>query len=180
MRQNRTRALVRCALFAALTAAGAFIHIQFFQATITLQFFFTGMAGLLLGAKLGALSQVLYVFLGLAGLPVFALGGGVGYLFHPTFGFVLGLIPAAWLIGKLGEKTRTVRGAVLACAAGLAALYAVGIPYLALIVNVYQGGSVGTATLLAAYLLPYLPGDGAKIALCALLAPRVTRALKNS
>ena len=52
----KTKDLIYCALFAALTAIGAFLHFQFMQATITLQCFFTAMAGLLLGAKLGALS----------------------------------------------------------------------------------------------------------------------------
>ena len=63
----KTRDLIYCALFAALTAIGAFIHFQFMHATITLQCFFTAMAGLLLGARLGALSQALYVGLGLVG-----------------------------------------------------------------------------------------------------------------
>ena len=65
----KTRDLIYCALFAALTAIGAFLHFQFMHATITLQCFFTAMAGLLLGARLGALSQALYVGLGLVGLP---------------------------------------------------------------------------------------------------------------
>ena len=97
----KTRDLIYCALFAALTAIGAFIHFQFMHATITLQCFFTAMAGLLLGARLGALSQALYVGLGLVGLPIFAAGGGFSYVFNPTFGFLLGLIPAAWVIGRL-------------------------------------------------------------------------------
>ena len=53
----KTKDLIYCALFAALTAIGAFIHFQFMHATITLQCFFTAMAGLLLGARLGALSR---------------------------------------------------------------------------------------------------------------------------
>lgn len=101
----KTRDLIYCALFAALTAIGAFLHFQFMHATITLQCFFTAMAGLLLGARLGALSQALYVGLGLVGLPIFAAGGGFSYVFNPTFGFLLGLIPAAWVIGRLAEKT---------------------------------------------------------------------------
>ena len=51
----KTKDLIYCALFAALTAIGAFLHFQFMHATITLQCFFTAMAGLLLGARLGAL-----------------------------------------------------------------------------------------------------------------------------
>ena len=124
----KTKDLIYCALFAALTAIGAFIHFQFMHATITLQCFFTAMAGLLLGARLGALSQALYVGLGLVGLPIFAAGGGFSYVFNPTFGFLLGLIPAAWVIGRLAEKNRTPLRLALACAAGFAVLYAIGLP----------------------------------------------------
>ena len=147
MKNIKTRDLIYCALFAALTAIGAFLHFQLFQATITLQFFFTAMAGLLLGAKLGALSQLLYVVLGLVGVPIFAAGGGFGYIFNPTFGFLLGLIPTAWVIGKIAEKDRSVPRLLLACFAGLAVLYLVGLPYIALIVNVYKGGNVSGMTL---------------------------------
>lgn len=163
MKNIKTRDLIYCALFAALTAIGAFLHFQLFQATITLQFFFTAMAGLLLGAKLGALSQLLYVVLGLVGVPIFAAGGGFGYIFNPTFGFLLGLIPTAWVIGKIAEKDRSVPRLLLACFAGLAVLYLVGLPYIALIVNVYKGGNVSGMTLATAYMLPYLPGDCLKI-----------------
>lgn len=172
----KTNELIRCALFAALTAVGAFVRIPVLHATVTLQFFFTAMAGLLLGARLGALSQVLYLALGLAGLPLFAAGGGLGYIFHPTFGFVLGLIPAAWVIGTIGSRTH----AAVACCAGLAVLYAVGLPYLALIVNGYLGSGVSATALVGAYLLPYLPGDCLKVAACSVLAPRILRALHGN
>ena len=138
----KTRDLIYCALFAALTAIGAFIHFQFMHATITLQCFFTAMAGLLLGARLGALSQALYVGLGLVGLPPLRLA--------------------------------------LACAAGFAVLYAIGLPYIALIVNVYNGGAVSAAKLATAYMLPYLPGDCLKIVVSVLLAPRILRAMARN
>lgn len=109
MKNIKTRDLIYCALFAALTAIGAFLHFQLFQATITLQFFFTAMAGLLLGAKLGALSQLLYVVLGLVGVPIFAAGGGFGYIFNPTFGFLLGLIPTAWSSARSRKRTALCR-----------------------------------------------------------------------
>ena len=162
------------------TAIGAFLHFQLFQATITLQFFFTAMAGLLLGAKLGALSQLLYVVLGLVGVPIFAAGGGFGYIFNPTFGFLLGLIPTAWVIGKIAEKDRSVPRLLLACFAGLAVLYLVGLPYIALIVNVYKGGNVSGMTLATAYMLPYLPGDCLKIVVSVILAPRILKAMERN
>ena len=118
MKNIKTRDLIYCALFAALTAIGAFLHFQLFQATITLQFFFTAMAGLLLGAKLGALSQLLYVVLGLVGVPIFAAGGGFGYVFQPTFGFLLGLIPAAWVVGAVTGESLDPKRMALASLAG--------------------------------------------------------------
>ena len=154
MKNIKTRDLIYCALFAALTAIGAFLHFQLFQATITLQFFFTAMAGLLLGAKLGALSQLLYV--------------------------ALGLIPTAWVIGKIAEKDRSVPRLLLACFAGLAVLYLVGLPYIALIVNVYKGGNVSGMTLATAYMLPYLPGDCLKIVVSVILAPRILKAMERN
>ena len=89
-----SRKLVFTALLTALTAAGAFLRIPLGFSSITLQFLFTAMAGVLLGPGCGALSQGVYVALGLMGLPIFTTGGGFGYVLQPTFGFLLGLIPA--------------------------------------------------------------------------------------
>ena len=172
----KTRNLLLCALFAALTAVGAFLKIPFAVSAITLQFFFTALSGILLGAKYGALSQILYIALGLLGLPVFTLGGGIGYVLYPTFGFLLGLIPAAYVVGRVNGNSRSSKRIALACLAGLAVLYAVGLPYMALILNVYQGRGMGVLALAIAGMLPYLPGDCVKIAACAYLAPKILRA----
>ena len=175
-----TRTLTRTALFAALTAAGAFIRIPLGYSSITLQFFFTAMAGCLLGPVWGPVSQAIYVALGLIGLPIFTQGGGLSYLLQPTCGFLIGLIPAAWVIGRLAEKNRTPLRLALACVAGFAVLYAIGLPYIALIVNVYNGGAVSAAKLATAYMLPYLPGDCLKIVVSVLLAPRILRAMARN
>ena len=139
MQHRKTLMLVLTALFAALTAVGAFFKIPFALAAISLQFLFTAMAGILLGAGYGALSQLVYVLIGLVGVPIFALGGGFSYVLQPTFGFLLGLIPSAFVIGKLAKRPLTFWRTALAMLAGLAVLYAVGVPYLALIANAYLG-----------------------------------------
>ena len=80
---------------------------------MTLQYLFTAMAGLLLGRRWGALSQAVYVLLGLVGLPIFTMGGGFGYVFQPTFGFLLGLIPGRMgggCRGKSGDLNPTTGG----------------------------------------------------------------------
>lgn len=154
-----TRKLVRTALFAALTAVGAFLKIPLGPSAITLQFFFTAMAGCLLGSGCGALSQLIYVLLGLLGLPIFTAGGGFSYVLHPTFGFLLGLIPAAWVIGRLARSTCSFWRIALAALVGLAVLYAVGLPYMAMILNGYMGKGMDLSAILWAGMLPFLPGD---------------------
>ena len=160
---------------AALTAAGAFIRIPIGISVITLQFLFTAMAGVLLGPGGGALSQGVYVALGLVGLPIFTAGGGFGYVLQPSFGFLLGLIPAAAVIGGLSRRSSSPVRLALACGAGLAVLYAVGVPYMALILNGYLGKGISAPALLWSGMLIYLPGDAAKIAVTALLCPVLRR-----
>ena len=175
----KTRSLILTALFAALTAVGAFLKIPFPLSAITLQFFFTAMAGTLLGKKYGALSQAVYVLLGLVGVPIFALGGGFSYIFQPTFGFLLGLIPAAWVIGSLAKRPLTFWRSVVAMLAGLAVLYAIGVPYMALIANAYLGKGLTFWQVLKNGMLIYLPGDMLKIAAGSALSCAVTRRVPN-
>ena len=175
----KTRSLILTALFAALTAVGAFLKIPFPLSAITLQFFFTAMAGTLLGKKYGALSQAVYVLLGLVGVPIFALGGGFSYVFQPTFGFLLGLIPSAWVIGSLARRPRTFWRSVTAMLAGLAVLYAIGVPYMALIANAYLGKGLTFWQVLKNGMLIYLPGDMLKIAAGSALSCAVTRRIPN-
>ncbi len=175
----KTRSLILTALFAALTAVGAFLKIPFPLSAITLQFFFTAMAGTLLGKKYGALSQAVYVLLGLVGVPIFALGGGFSYVFQPTFGFLLGLIPSAWVIGSLARRPLTFWRSVTAMLAGLAVLYAIGVPYMALIANAYLGKGLTFWQVLKNGMLIYLPGDMLKIAAGSALSCAVTRRVPN-
>ena len=174
---TRTRKLVYTALFAALTAVGAFLRIPMVYSSVTLQYLFTAMAGLLLGRRWGALSQAVYVLLGLVGLPIFTMGGGFGYVFQPTFGFLLGLIPSAFVIGKLAKRPLTFWGTALAMLAGLAVLYAIGVPYMALIANAYLGKGLTFWQVIKNGMLIYLPGDLLKIALGSFLCVAITRRL---
>lgn len=180
MQHRKTLMLVLTALFAALTAIGAFFKIPFTLAAISLQFLFTAMAGILLGAGYGALSQAVYVLIGLVGVPIFALGGGFSYVLQPTFGFLLGLIPSAFVIGKLAKRPLTFWGTALAMLAGLAVLYAIGVPYMALIANAYLGKGLTFWQVIKNGMLIYLPGDLLKIALGSFLCVAITRRRRRS
>ena len=104
--QNRTLSLTVISLFASLTSIGAFIKIPLPVVPFTLQILFVFLAGCLLGSKKGMMSQLLYVGIGLIGIPVFASGGGPEYVLKPTFGYLIGFIVAAFVIGSIVEKAR--------------------------------------------------------------------------
>lgn len=102
----KTRDMILISMFAALTAIGAFIKIPTPIVPFTLQYLFCAYSGVLLGAKHGLYSQLLYVGIGLMGIPIFANGGGPTYIFQPTFGYLLGFILCAYVIGKSTEKLK--------------------------------------------------------------------------
>ena len=173
----KIRTMTRVALFAALTAVGAFIRIPLGYSSITLQTFFTAMAGCVLGPWYGALSQLVYVALGLVGLPIFTQGGGIGYLMQPTCGFLIGLIPAAWVIGRIAGRKPEPKQIVPACLLGYGVLYAIGVPYMALILNTFLGKGMGFSAIMWAGMMPFLPGDMIKILCITLLMPPILRQL---
>ena len=169
---RKTTAMILTALFAALTAVGALIRIPTPAAAFTLQIFFTGLAGCLLGSRWGTVSQGIYVLLGLLGLPIFTAGGGFGALFYPSGGFLLGMIAMAWVVGKLtGKNGYRFKSIFLANLAGLAILYAIGLPWMHLIMNVYHDWPV-FQTLISGMLI-FLPADLLKVTLVAFLGARL-------
>jgi len=183
MRSSRTsenrhasalRPLVYASLFAALTAVGAYLFIPIGPVPIVLQNMFVFLAGLLLGSRWGLASVAVYLLAGLCGLPVFAGGtGGIGRFFGPTGGFLLGYLPAVFLIGWIAERRpgRMIWD-VVAMILGSAALYACGLPWL----KVVTGMSFAKAA--AAGVLPFLIGDALKVTAGALIA-RAVRPLMN-
>lgn len=171
MRTDFLRRMPLCALFASLTALGAFLRLPIGTVSLTLQLLFTCMAGICLGPFWGALSQLLYVLLGLLGVPIFSHGGGLLYLAQPTFGYLIGLIPAAFLVGLLTHKRtrRSVPKLFAAGLCGLAAVYAVGLPYLHFTLHDVQ---TFWQTAVSGCLI-FLPFDLCKLLAAALLGARL-------
>jgi len=95
MARERIKMLVLCAMFTALTVLGAYIRIPTPISSFTLQLLFVFLSGVLIGPKYGPLSQLIYVALGLIGIPVFIGGGGISYVLQPAFGFTIGFIASS-------------------------------------------------------------------------------------
>lgn len=151
---------VLISVFAALTAVGAFIRIPIPFVPFTLQFFFCSISGILLGAKKGALSQIIYVSIGLIGLPVFTKGGGPQYILEPTFGYLVGLIFSSYIIGKIAEKNKKdLKNVFFANIAGIIVIYLIGVPYFYFINNFYLGTNMPINLAIYYGCFITLPGD---------------------
>jgi biotin transport system substrate-specific component len=172
--RNRIRAIVMVSLFTALTAVGAFIKIPIPHVPLTLQTLMVMSAGLILGSRLGALSQLLYLTIGLIGLPIFAQGGGPGYVLQPSFGFLVGFIAGAFVIGKIVEKEESLSFSrtLAALLMGQAAIYILGLSYLYFNLNFIVHKPVSISTTLKIGLLVFIPGDILKtIVAASVMAP---------
>src|SRR5699024_8611291 len=106
----RILGLTLIGMFVALMSIGANItawtpFLQIGGVPITLQTFFCFLAGALLGSRRGAIAMIVYLFLGLAGVPVFAgFKGGLSTVLNPTFGFIISFIFTAYVTGKIIES----------------------------------------------------------------------------
>lgn len=139
---------------------------------VSLQTLVVMLSGMLLGPRLGAISQIAYLMAGAAGAPVFAAGLGLPYLFGPTGGYLLAFPAGAAVAGAVAGRARGGAQAVamLTLAAFLATLtfYAGGWSQLTLLT-----GDPGTALVLG--VIPFLIGDLAKLAIAVVLALRIRR-----
>lgn len=191
-----------------LVALSAQVTIPLWPVPITGQTFGVLVVGMALGPRLGAGALALYLAEGLAGLPVFAGGaGGPQILASPSFGYLVGFIPAAALIGWLAERgwDRSFRRTALAMLLGNAALYAPGLLWLGGVMATAEaawaadsiarwtealpgllaagplGSEAGLAlAVLMAGLVPFLVGDAAKLLLAAAAMPFAWRALRRA
>jgi len=151
--------------FAILTGVCAKLKIEIGLIPITMQTFAVLLSGALLGAKRGALSQIIYLLLGLSGIPWFSRGGGVVYLMSPTFGYILGFVFAAYIVGFLCERgfDRKIERAILTMLLGNLIIYLPGIFWLAKFVGFEKALAVG--------FYPFIIGDLFKLLLASLILP---------
>ncbi|MER3391216.1 MAG: biotin transporter BioY [Microcella pacifica] len=130
--------------------------------------------GAALGSRRGAAALTTYMLAGLAGLPVFAGPlAGPAYALAPSFGFILGFIPAAFVAGWFAERAWD-RKPLLAFVGFVVASvipFLIGVPYMALILTTVLGQSVSVAGVLEAGVLPFIVPGLIKAAAAALIVP---------
>lgn len=145
-----------CAMFALLIGIGAFIKLPISIVPITLQTLFVMMASLFLRTK-AVYSVLLYVGMGLLGLPILTNGGGLAYILMPSFGYLIGFIVCSLYVGRF-QKDNYISLLIRSCI-GMMIIYVIGMLYFAFIQYVYYGQDFSIAYIITTLFLVYLPGD---------------------
>jgi len=182
MSKYSARDITMTAVFAALAVVAAML-VRFAGSIVpfSLMPLMAMLAGGLLGSRLGALSMIVYILLGLIGVPVFASPpfGGPAYVLQPTFGFLPGFAGCAYVIGMLlkNKEDSGFSRYFLSMTAGVVVYYLVGLPYLYAILTFYLGKTVSAAQVLKIGFTPFIALDLVKAVLAVVLARAVYRRL---
>ena len=165
--------MVLIALFAAIICVLAPLSIPIEPVPISVATLAVMLAAYVLGWKNGTISIIIYILLGLVGVPVFAkYTAGISVLGGPTGGYIIGYIPLGIITGLFSEKFRgNVVMPVVGMVLGTIVLYAIGTAWLSLQLDMtFMAG-------LSAGVIPFIPGDAAKIVVVAVLGPVLYLAL---
>lgn len=170
-----TKEIIICALFSAITAllAQISIPIPFTTVPLTMQVFAVAISGVLLGAKKGFISQIIYILIGSIGLPVFAqMRGGLGVVLGPTGGFILGFPLMALVIGYFSKKYNKLIYLLIGMIIGLIIDYLLGTILFTIVTKstFIQG--------LMMCVVPFVFVDLIKIGLAAFVGVKLSKRLK--
>ena len=175
---NKTAEMTKMALMVAMNCVSAYIIIPlpFSLSPIALQTLIVNLTGYVLNAKQAFMTMLVYLLVGLAGVPVFTGGSaGPGKLFGPTGGYIIGfLFTAVFLAYFKGEKYSFKRYALLGCVIGIPLIYVFGVVQLKLITGMGWDKAIMTGAL------PFIPLDMVKCLAAAVIAGPINRIFANN
>ena len=170
---NKTAEMTKMALMVAMNCVSAYIIIPlpFSLSPLALQTLIVNLTGYVLNAKQAFMTMLVYLLVGLAGVPVFTGGSaGPGKLFGPTGGYIIGfLFTAVFLAYFRGEKYSFKRYALLGCVIGIPLIYVFGVVQLKLITGMGWDKAIMTGSL------PFIPLDIVKCLAAAVIAGPINR-----
>ena len=175
---NKTVEMTKMALMVAMNCVSAYIIIPlpFSLSPLALQTLIVNLTGYVLNAKQAFMTMLVYLLVGLAGVPVFTGGtAGPGKLFGPTGGYIIGfLFTAVFLAYFKGEKYSFKRYALLGCVIGIPLIYVFGVVQLKLITGMGWDKAIMTGAL------PFIPLDIVKCLAAAVIAGPINRIFANN
>ncbi|ODA39636.1 biotin transporter BioY [Desulfosporosinus sp. BG] len=173
----KTRKLAMTSVMAALMClAGMLLHWAPGLVPFSILPIFVYISGLILGAEYAALAMLVYLVLGLFGFPVFATApfGGLGYILKPTFGFLLGYVAAAYVVGYVYREGSLWR-AIIGVLAGLITFYLFGLSYLYIILQWVLHQQTSVEGVLMIGFVPFILGDLIKAGIAVWIGQEVVR-----
>lgn len=180
MAGHRTYDMVYIGVFTVLMAICSWISIPV-AIPITLQTFAVFLAVAVLGGRRGTMVVVVYILLGIIGIPVFSgFTGGIGRLLGNTGGYIAGFVFSAlvmWAIEKLFGRNQWVMAVSMVL--GLIVCYLFGTVWF-MMVYARESGAIGVTTVLGWCVIPYIIPDLIKIALALAVSRRVSGVIKIS
>lgn len=175
---NKTAEMTKMALMVAMNCVSAYIIIPlpFSLSPLALQTLIVNLTGYVLNAKQAFMTMLVYLLVGLAGVPVFTGGSaGPGKLFGPTGGYIIGfLFTAVFLAYFRGEKYSFKRYALLGCVIGIPLIYVFGVVQLKLITGMGWDKAIMTGAL------PFIPLDIVKCLAAAVITGPINRIFANN
>lgn len=180
-----TLSLVYCGMFASLMMIGANItafapFLVVGSVPITLQTFFAILSGLILGSRLGAIAMTVYMFIGLAGAPVFAkFSGGFGSIISPNFGFIVSFIFAAYIAGKIVERNNKLHSYIIGALVAMVVNYVFGTNWMYVAYKLWAAApDIFTYKVAWLWMMPPLPKDILLSVLAGIFGHRMYKVLK--
>lgn len=179
---TKTKSMVLGSLFVALMAVGANVSsfLTIGGVPITLQLMFAIIAGGLLGSRLGALSMLVYMLVGLAGAPVFAqFKGGIASVLSPTFGFIVSFIFVTYVVGKIFENGKGMLTYVMAGVSSILVNYLIGTNLMYLAFKMWADAPSDFSFAMAwGWMAAYLPLDVTVVVVSLVLVQKLQKATK--
>ncbi len=166
-------------LAAALLAVSAFVRIPMYPVPLTMQIFIVFLIPLVFGPKIAFYGTAAYIVMGLAGLPVFAGGGGIGYVLMPSFGYLIGYLASAVPAGLICSRINRLWGFIMAGVVSLVIIYACGVLWLYININFIQGKEMLFSTAFKTGVLAFILPDAVKLAGAIAVAPVLSKFFRS-
>lgn len=175
--------LAYCGIFVAFLCISGMFNIPITNGAISLQLAVVIVLACVLETKLSVLTVAAYIILGLVGLPVFARGGGLGYVFQPTFGFIASFIFAAFALSII-YKSKIFKRKIVAYVAGiiisLLIVYAIGSTYMYFIFKLTTDNQFNFVKIISFAVTPYVLIDIGKAIIAYFVVVALEKALKSN
>lgn len=171
--------ITKTGIFIALIVVGAFIKFKtpFMPVYFTMQTFFILLAAFSLEMKYALSAALIYIFIGLIGVPVFSGGGGIAYVLAPSFGYMVGFFPCIIICNLVLKvfKNKNFAAILLSSFLGIAAMYFCGVVYMGIVYQFVLGAGKTIGFLLVNGFFLFLPAEILKVVSASIISLRLQK-----